>query len=53
MLNDLISVTHFYFLLYWGTVGIDKSLGNNVKVQCVCKGLNLKANLNPKPKPKT
>ena len=37
LLNDLISVTHFYCLLYWANMGFDKSLDNYVRVRLVCK----------------
>ena len=31
--NDLISAIHFYFLLYWAKMGLDKSLENNIMLQ--------------------
>jgi len=35
--GHVISVTHFYFLMYWGKMGFDKSLENYVRVRRVCK----------------
>jgi len=38
LLNELISVTHFYFLLHWAKREFDKSLDICVRVRRVCKG---------------
>jgi len=35
---DFISVTHFYFLLHWAKLGLDKSMENYVRVWHVRKG---------------
>jgi len=37
-LIDFISVAQFYFLLYWGKMGYDKSLENDVMVRRIYKG---------------